>query len=44
MPIKHYLRPPAITAGFAVLLIGYRSAAVIVFQTAGPHPCKSAQG
>ncbi|MCP4390872.1 MAG: benzoate/H(+) symporter BenE family transporter, partial [Gammaproteobacteria bacterium] len=34
MSIKHYLHPPAIAAGFASVLIGYSSSAVIVFQAA----------
>jgi len=34
MSIKHYLHPPAVAAGFAAVLIGYSSSAVIVFQAA----------
>lgn len=34
MSIKHYLHPPAVAAGFASVLIGYSSSAVIVFQAA----------
>ena len=41
MSTKHYLHPPAVAAGFASVLIGYSSSAVIVFQaarTAGASP------
>ncbi len=34
MSLKHYLHPPAVAAGFAAVLIGYSSSAVIVFQAA----------
>ncbi|MCP4389507.1 MAG: hypothetical protein GY802_14520, partial [Gammaproteobacteria bacterium] len=34
MSIRLYLHPPAIAAGFASVLIGYSSSAVIVFQAA----------
>lgn len=41
MSIKHLFHPPAIAAGFASVLIGYSSSAVIIFQaarTAGASP------
>ena len=34
MSIKDYFHPPAIAAGFASVLIGYSSSAVIIFQAA----------
>jgi benzoate membrane transport protein len=34
MPLRQYFHPPAITAGFTAVLIGYSSSAVIIFQAA----------
>ena len=34
MSLREYFHPPAIAAGFAAVLIGYSSSAVIVFQAA----------
>ncbi len=43
MSAKDYLHPPAIAAGFAAVLIGYSSSAVIVFQAASAAGASAAQ-
>ena len=34
MPLRQYLHPPALAAGFTAVLIGYSGSAVIIFQAA----------
>jgi len=43
LTFKDYLYPPAIAAGFAAVLIGYSSSAVIVFQAASAAGASAAQ-
>ncbi len=43
MALKDFLHPPAIAAGFAAVLIGYSSSAVIVFQAASAAGASAAQ-